>query len=75
MDMRGRGAYTLMVVVKCTSAPAATLTRSSTGWLKAELKPTLPFIADETDAMGTSDDRDDETEVDEFWCWILGRPC
>jgi hypothetical protein len=34
-----------MVVVKCTSALAVILTLRSTGLLKAELNPTLPFIA------------------------------
>lgn len=57
--------YTLMVVVKWTSAPAATLTRRSTGWLNAELRPTLPFIAADAEVIGTSDDKDDETDVDE----------
>lgn len=60
-------AYTLMVVVKCTSAPAATLTRSSTGLLSAELSPTLPFMAEDTEAMGIamSDDEDELRDVDE----------
>lgn len=64
-----------MVVVKWTSAPAATLTRRRTGRLNAELNPTLPFTADETDAIGMSDDEDELREVDESWCWNEGRPC
>jgi len=39
-------AYTLIVVVKCTSALAVTLTRSKTVLPKAELSPTLPIIAE-----------------------------
>ena len=41
----GRHSYTLIVVVKCTSALAVTLTRKRTGLLRAELSPRLPFIA------------------------------
>ena len=36
--------YTLMVVVKCTSALAAILTRNNTALLSAEPNPTLPFV-------------------------------
>jgi hypothetical protein len=39
-----------MVVVKWTSAPVATRTRSRTALLNAELRPTLPFTAE----LGTS---------------------
>ena len=42
--------YTLMVVVKWTSAPVTTLTRRRTALLNAEERPTLPFTAE----LGTS---------------------
>jgi len=45
-DMQSEQTHTLMVVVKWTSALAVTRTRNSTELLKAELKPTLPIIAE-----------------------------
>jgi hypothetical protein len=60
-----------MVVVKWTSAPVATLTRSKTDLLSEELNPTLPFMADDD---GRSMDAVVSMEVVDGCCMKLGRP-
>jgi hypothetical protein len=56
-----------MVVVKWTSAPAATLTRRRIGLLSADPSPTLPFMAEDADIIGKS--IDEALSIDVVDCW------